>query len=201
MKEKVFEGIERTRHLVSLVPADRLRWRPELREQSFANASSASSPAAPTAQAPFAAKPLLELSHILGHLLDCLAGFCAVFYAAFPAQLADFEKLRQAPVNRACSMEEEKGSATFSPEATSKGIGTFAATIARGFQHCTDADLSRRIPTVFVPEGETLLTLLLGNLEHLTNHKYQLFVYLRLAGVPVGSPDLYQFRGAPAPGA
>jgi hypothetical protein len=38
-------------------------------------------------------------------------------------------------------------------------------------------------------------TLLLGNLEHLINHKHQLFLYLKLMGVPVGTPDLYQFRG------
>ena len=50
--------------------------------------------------------------------------------------------------------------------------------------------------TVFVPEGETLMTLLLGNLEHLLNHKYQVFLYLKLAGVAVGSRDVYRFRGA-----
>ncbi len=58
-----------------------------------------------------------------------------------------------------------------------------------------DQDLERRIPTVFVPEGETLMTLLLGNLEHLANHKYQLFLYLRLMGERLGSQDVYRFRG------
>ena len=38
------------------------------------------------------------------------------------------------------------------------------------------------------------MTLLLGNLEHLLNHKYQLFLYIRLQGVTVTSRDLYQFR-------
>jgi hypothetical protein len=47
---------------------------------------------------------------------------------------------------------------------------------------------------VFVAEGESVLTLLLGNLEHLINHKHQLFMYLKLAGVKVGTPDLDQFR-------
>jgi hypothetical protein len=50
---------------------------------------------------------------------------------------------------------------------------------------------------VFVPEGEPLLTILLGNLEHLVNHKYQLFFHLKLAGVPVTSRDIYKWRGAP----
>ena len=71
----------------------------------------------------------------------------------------------------------------------------FAGYIARGFERCSDADLTRKIPTVFVPEGETLLTLLLGNLEHLNNHKYQLFLNLKLAGVHVSSRDVYRFRG------
>ena len=58
-----------------------------------------------------------------------------------------------------------------------------------------DADLSRQVPTVFVKQGESLLTLLLGNLEHLVNHKHQLFTYLKLLGVGVTSQDLYRFRG------
>jgi hypothetical protein len=46
-----------------------------------------------------------------------------------------------------------------------------------------------------VAEGEPLLTLLLGNLEHLINHKHQLFWYLKLLGVSVRTPDLYRLRG------
>jgi hypothetical protein len=59
----------------------------------------------------------------------------------------------------------------------------------------SDADLARLLPTVFVPQGETLLTLLLGNLEHLINHKHQLFVLLRSLGCPVATADLYRLRG------
>lgn len=162
VKEKVFEAIERTEHLVSMVPVDRLTWAPEF---------------------PATAAPPRDLGHLLGHLLDCLAGFCAVFAKAFPEQLADFQQLRSFPVNQSCS-----------PEETSKGIHMFAGYIERGFACCTDADLPRKIPTVFVPAGETVLTLLLGNLEHLLNHKYQLFLHLKLAGVPVGTPDIYRLR-------
>ena len=50
------------------------------------------------------------------------------------------------------------------------------------------------MPTVFVAQGESILTLLLGNLEHLINHKHQLFTYLKQMGVPVATPDLYRFR-------
>jgi DinB superfamily len=163
---KVFESIERTEHLVSLVPADRLTWRPNLRSHL------------PRAN---------DLGHTLGHLLDCLAGFCAAFHAAFPEDLADFAELRELPVNHACSVGE-----------VTTGSKKLAEQIARGFRCCSDADLARLIPTVFAANGETLATLLLGNLEHLLNHKYQLFVYLKLAGVEVSTKDLYRFRSAPS---
>jgi hypothetical protein len=67
--------------------------------------------------------------------------------------------------------------------------------IREGFEVITDAGLARRLPTVFVQEGEAALTILLGNLEHFINHKYQLFFYLKLLGVRVATPDLYHLRG------
>jgi hypothetical protein len=164
LAEKVLETIERTDHLVLLVPANLLEWRPELPSQS----------ALPN-----------NFGSLLGHLLDCLAGFCAVFYRAFPEELADFQKLRSSSINESCLPLNARARITF-----------YAAQIDRGFQRCKDEDLGTRIPTIFVPEGETLLTILLGNLEHLINHKYQLFFYLKLAGVPVGSRDIYRWRGA-----
>ena len=59
-----------------------------------------------------------------------------------------------------------------------------------------DGDLGKIVPTVFVTSGEPLMTLLLGNLEHLINHKHQLFTYLKQMGVDVSTRDLYQLRGA-----
>jgi hypothetical protein len=162
---KVSEAIERTAHLVSLVPAERLGWRPDL---------------------PSNVTPAHDLGDTLGHLLDCLAGFCAVFHAAFPSELAEFTALRTLPVNQSCS-----------PDEATRRIGVYAQHIERGFRCCADADLTRKVPTVFVPKGESLMTLLLGNLEHLLNHKYQLFLYLKLAGVPASSRDLYKFRLIP----
>jgi DinB superfamily len=163
LQEKVMEAIERVEHLVSLVPGDRVRWKPEM---------------------PGNVTPANDLGHTLGHLLDCMAGFCAVFRVAFAAEFADFDKLREALLH-----------GSWSPEEASKGLRMIAGYIVRGFERCSDADLARKIPTVLVPQGETLLTLLLGNLEHLNNHKYQLFLYLKLAGVAVSSKDIYRFRG------
>jgi hypothetical protein len=59
-----------------------------------------------------------------------------------------------------------------------------------------DGDLGKIVPTVFVPSGQPLMTLLLGNLEHLINHKHQLFTYVKHMGADVSTRDLYQLRGA-----
>jgi hypothetical protein len=165
LAEKVMETIERTKHLVSLVPPNLLEWRPEL----------PSSMPAPS-----------DLHHVLSHLLECLSGFCAAFHRAFPAELADFPELRAIAVGGSCS-----------PVETRQKIELYAAQIQRGFRCCTDRELSTKIPTMFVPEGQTLLTVLLGNLEHLINHKYQLFFYRKLAGVNVGSRAIYKWRDIP----
>jgi hypothetical protein len=168
VKDKVLETIERTDHLVSLVPVDRLQWRPEV---------------------PSSQRLTSDLGHLVGHLLDCMAGFCAAFYAAFPSELADFLEFRSMTVNQSCSPEKARAS-----------IKLYVGLIERGFGCSTDADLARKIPTVFVPQGEALLTILLGNLEHLVNHKYQLFFHLKMAGVAVTSRDIYKWRGAPDQG-
>ncbi len=164
VRDKVLEALELTGRLVSLVPEEKLEWRP---------ATDVVSP-----------RPLTDLGHLLGHLLDCAAGFCAALYAAYPSQLIDFADLRELSVNHACG-----------PEDAAKRLKEYSRCIARGFEFCTDEELGRKLPTVFEPQGERLVTLLLGNLEHFLNHKYQLFFYLKLLGVPVGSSDLYRFRG------
>lgn len=160
LRLKLNEQIERTEHLIRLLPADKAAWDPKLPHGST------------------------DVGHLLGHLLDCMAGFCAVFHAAFPQQLMDFSELRSLPVNHACE-----------PEDALSRIREYEAHIGRAFDLCADNDLSRLIPSVFVARGETLATLLLGNLEHLISHKYQLFFYLKLMGVPVTSRDIYCWRG------
>lgn len=158
--EKVNEQLERIQHLLMLMPSDRLRWRPELETEA------------------------LTLGAVIGHLLECLAGVCAVLYAAHPGELSHFARLKEQPVNHECA-----------PAEATERIQTYRLHIEEGFARLSDVDLARRIPTLFVSDGEPLLTLLLGNLEHLVNHKYQLFFYLKMLGVRVGTPDLYRFRG------
>jgi len=154
---KLEEQIERTQHLISLTPSDKLEWKP--------------------------APDSLRLCEVLGHLLECLSGFCAALYAVNPAGLAHFEQLRKQPVNHCCGIEE-----------AGARIRNYAEHIVEGFGLLCDADLERPISTVFAPEGASVMTILLGNLEHFINHKYQLFFYLKLLGVGVGTEDLYRVR-------
>jgi hypothetical protein len=125
-----------------------------------------------------------DAAPLLGHLLDCLAGFCAVLYAVDPIRLPHFARLRELPVNHRCGRDEARAR-----------IADYCTRIGEGFALLDDAALAKRLPTVFVGEGETVVTLLLGNLEHLINHKHQLFTHLKRIGAAVGTPDLYHFRG------
>lgn len=159
---KVAEAIERTMHLTSLVPASSLSWQPM----------------------PANAQPAFDFGHLLGHLLDCMAGFCAAFQKALSEHTADFGELRSISTNESYSSKEAL-----------RLMHLYEGHIRLGFSRCTDEDLSKRLATRFAPEGQTLMTILLNNYEHLTNHKHQLFFYLKLAGVAVGSEDLYKFRG------
>ncbi len=154
---KVEEQVDRAEHLLDLIPPDKIEWRP-LPES-------------------------LRLCEVLGHLLECLAGFCASLYAANPKPLAHFLKLRDLPVNHCCAVQEAR-----------QRMQVYSVCIREGFARLEDDDLARLIPTVFLPKGEPLMTILLGNLEHFINHKYQLFFYLKLLGVPVGTSDLYRTR-------
>jgi hypothetical protein len=154
---KLNEQIHLSRRLIKLIPADRLDWQPL--PEAF------------------------RLDELLGHLLECLAGFCAALYALRPAELAHFADLRQLPVNHRCT-----------PDEAGSRISQYQKHLEAGFALLNDEELARRLPTLFVKDGETAMSLLLGNLEHLVNHKYQLFFYLKLLGVRVASADLYQFK-------
>jgi len=157
---KIDEQIERTDHLAALVPESAVDWAPPI-PRAF------------------------TVGVLLGHHLECLAGFCAVLFAVRPVPLGHFQDLRRLPVNHRCPPFEAR-----------QRIAVYRARIGEGFALLEDADLGKAVPTVFVREGELLLTLLLGNLEHLINHKHQLFTYLKLMGVEIGTRDLYRFRGS-----
>jgi hypothetical protein len=156
---KIDEQIERTDHLIAILPEGRLDFVPAI-------------------------PGVWPTGLLLGHLLECLAGVCAVLHSAEPERLRHFQQLRELPVNQPCRKDEARAR-----------IGVYRARIQEGFGLLRDADLSRRLRTIFVNDGEAILTLMLGNLEHLINHKHELFTHLKMMGVEVGSADLYRFRG------
>jgi len=155
---KIDEQADRAEHLLNLIPGSQIEWRP--------------------------LDGAMNVGEVLGHLLECLAGFCAVLHALYPERLAHFARLRDLRVNHFCGPEEAR-----------ERMRDYMGRIKEGFALVSDADLARRLPTAFVPEGQTALALFLGNLEHLINHKYQLFIYLKMLSVEVGTPDLYAIRG------
>ena len=134
------------------------------------------------------AADMFRTGDLLGHLLETLSGFCAALYAVRPEELSHFARLRDLPVNHCCGVEE-----------ATRRMRDYQNFIAAGFDLLTDTDLTRRVPTLFSPDGEAILTIVLGNLEHLINHKHQLFLYLKLLGLPVTSRDLYRFRDPHVP--
>ena len=154
---KLEDQIDRAQHLIALIPPDKLEWAPLADSR--------------------------RVCDVLGHLLECLAGFCATLYAVNPERLTHFTELRELRVNHCCSIDEAR-----------ERMRDYLEHIRKGFDLLNDDDLERQVPTVFVPEGEAVMTLLLVNLEHLINHKYQLFFYLKLLGVEVATSDLYQFK-------
>lgn len=160
---KLREQVERTEHLISLIPSGAADWHPNLSSIDGSN--------------------YFRLNVLLFHLTECLAGFCAALYAANKDLLAHFAKLREVRTNHSCEPEEARAL-----------LEIYMSHIEEGFGLLTDDDLKRQIPTVFVSEGETFFTILIGNLEHYINHKYQLFFYLKMLGVPVETRDLYHLR-------
>jgi DinB superfamily len=132
------------------------------------------------------APDVFRLNQLLGHLLEAAAGFCAALYKLKPQELAHFMRLRDLPVNHDCGIDE----------ATAR-LRDYLIHIRQGLATLNDADLARRLPTAFVPAGEAVLTILLANLEHFINHKHQLFFYLKLLGVEVGTAQLYAIRTLP----
>jgi hypothetical protein len=127
---------------------------------------------------------VFRVCDLLGHLLECFAGVCACLYALYPESLSHFQALKELPVNHCCGVDEAR-----------ERIAEYSTRIFEGFRLLTDDDLGRLLPTAFNPRGEPAIGILLGNLEHIINHKNQLFLYLKMLGVTVGTQDLYKFRG------
>ena len=126
-------------------------------------------------------RALWSVGELAPHLLECMTGFLAVLLRLRPGDLAGLERYRGLPTPESIPALRDR-------------MRTLRGEIESAFALLGLADLSVTVPTVFVPAGEPALTLLLGNLEHLINHKHQLFLYLRLMGIPAATSDLYRLR-------
>jgi hypothetical protein len=131
---------------------------------------------------PAGARPLWSTGELLPHLVESAAGFLAVLLRLRPEEMARVAKYRSTPLPDTV-------------DGVRRRLAEYRTELESGFALLQPADLAAVIPTVFVAAGESALTLLLGNLEHLVNHKHQLFTYLRLLGVDLGTPALYRLRG------
>ncbi|MBI1896664.1 MAG: DinB family protein [Acidobacteria bacterium] len=163
LQPALLNQVDTARRLLMSVPKESGEWRPT---------------------APLGSRPLLSVHELARHLVDCVAGFCAVLYAVRPGALAHFLNLK--------SLAETTGTALQAAD----NLEILRARIVEGFSLLDDRDLSAILPTVFRADGESVLTLLLKNFEHFAHHKAQLFLYLRLVGVEVDTADLY---GVPVP--
>src|SRR5580704_3555382 len=125
---KVAEQIERSDHLLSLVPLDKLSWRPLLLDGFGA----ATDRGPGNAESGSVVPPLLAIGELLGHMLDCMAGFCAALYKIDPLRLGHLSGLRALPVNHFCEVEEAR-----------ERMNEYSTHIKEGFALLSDDALTR----------------------------------------------------------
>ena len=114
------------------------------------------------------------VAELVAHLAESFGGVCACF-----ARLLNLRKVETVGLTVGESREV---------------MAAYRLQVREAFELMEDEDLVRVIPTYFVPEGEPFLAVLLTNWKHVNHHAHQLFIYLKLLGVPVGTRHLYRFR-------
>lgn len=167
LEMKAAEDMALVESMLEMVPLGQDDWRPGWR-------SSRGDPAFST----------LELAQ---HLVDAGSGLCACFSRLHPLLHVHFATLQ----------EEVQNSEKPSTLTCRKWIARCRTHVVEGFAICSDADLTRKIETYFSPQGEPFLETLLVNWKHWNHHAHQLFLYLKLMGVPVGTEHLYRFKNGP----
>jgi hypothetical protein len=161
---KAAEDMALVESMLEMVPPGQNNWRPDWCSSSGDAAFST-----------------LQLAQ---HLVDAGSGLCACFARLHPLKLAHFATLQH----------RVRASEQLSVEACRDLIAQCRIHVVEGFALCSDADLTRKIETYFSPQGEPFLETLLSNWKHWNHHAYQLFLYLKLLGVPVGTEHLYRFK-------
>ena len=117
------------------------------------------------------------MPELVAHLADSCGGICACFARLHPS--LDWTKAETAGLRTGRNR---------------RVIAGYRAMVQEARALTRDEDWMRVIPSYFVAEGEPFLTVLLVNLKHVNHHAHQLFVYLKLLGVPVGTRHLYRFK-------
>ena len=165
LARRLDEDLALTEELLALMPAGQQEWRPDW---------------------PLTAggEPTFTVEALARHLVMAWSGVVACLRKLHPEKLGHLDALQQ-----------ELAQNQQPPVASCRALlGALRRHIGEGFALTADVDLSREIPTYFTPRGEPLLETLLGNAKHSNHHAHQLFVYLKLLGVPVETRHLYRFR-------
>lgn len=165
LAQRFDEDIALIEEMLALVPPGREDWRPDWPKST-------------------SGEPAFTLLQLAAHFLMSWGGVNGCLQKLHPEKLKHWDAWKQQvpglapPTLAAC-----------------RGLLAFGrAHTQEGFAITSDADLARKIPTYFTPEGETFLETVLVNGKHVNHHAYQLFVYLKLMGLPVGTRQLYRFK-------
>jgi uncharacterized damage-inducible protein DinB len=152
--EVVMENYRPAEKLISMVPADKLNWKP-----------------GPT---------FMSVGQVLCHLSDGFGGgFDMLLSGKWPSmeEMGEGMKLENLP---SCS-----------PQEALDKLEKDKKILRRVLDGVSEEDFANKV--VSVPWGMTAKVerMAISFLEHFTNHKMQLFTYLKLLGLPVNTETLY----------
>lgn len=131
---------------------------------------------------PWPGEAPFTLAALAAHLAESFGGICACFARLHPEALRHWEKSETLGLSVAESREL---------------VGRYRQRLREAEALTVDSDLARPITTYFAPAGEPFVSVLLTNTKHTNHHVHQLFTYLKLLGVPVGTRHLYRFAQRP----
>ncbi len=164
LARKVDEDTVLIEEMLQMVPAGKEEWRPDWLSST--------------------GEPAFSVTRLAAHLVESYGGLTACFARLHGEKLAQFEALKD-------QIAEAKSPSLAESRAL---IASCRIHAAEGFAATSDADLSSLIVTYFSPKGEPFLETLLSNWKHIHHHAHQLFLYLKLLGVPVSTQHLYRFK-------
>jgi len=116
------------------------------------------------------------VGELLVHLTEALDGLCGTLYNVDPTRFESLLELRQDGAREHSSR-----------------FRLYRVALAQAFESLEDEDLAVTVRSPFRADGETVLARVLVNLEHVVNHKHELFIALKLLGLNLGTADLYRF--------